>query len=62
VCEQSERFPYARRSVPYGFLRAGAYLQGERSKGGDVTDLVLIAATVAFFGLSFALVKWFDRI
>jgi len=33
-----------------------------RLRSEDVIDLVLVAATVGFFLLSFALVRWFDLI
>jgi len=31
-------------------------------KGEIMTDLWLVLATVAFFALSFSMVRWFDKI
>jgi hypothetical protein len=33
-----------------------------RRRRSDVVDVILVLATVAFFGLSFAVVRWFERI
>jgi hypothetical protein len=34
----------------------------EREKGAEMADVVMILITIAFFILSFALVKWFDLV
>jgi hypothetical protein len=46
-----------------GPSRRGSYARFEsRGKGLGMLDVVLVLTTVAFFALSFLMIRWFDRI
>ena len=62
--EEPLNTPYPSPRVPHAFLTRPPLACRRAVKKGvcDMVDLIMVVATVVFFVVSFALVKWFERI
>jgi hypothetical protein len=62
---RSLRIPYAERAVPDEILTTPCNPEVQRSTEGRrerMLDVLMLGITVAFFAVSFAFIRWLDRV